>query len=128
MLVFNKADLAAGVAQALALRYPGAVVVSAATGTGVDALLGAIAHQLRASAHVVELSIPYSRGDVLAALHREGEVLTTLEGQAGDDSAGQAGWSGAGSVRSVPGHDAHRRTARQDAGTASDDGMPMEEA
>ena len=61
VLVFNKADLAPGVAQALALRYPGAVVVSAATGTGVDALLGAMAHQLRASAHVVELSIPYSR-------------------------------------------------------------------
>ena len=81
VLVFNKADLAPAVAQALALRYPGAVVVSAATGTGVDALLGAMAHQLRASAHVVELSIPYSRGDVLAALHREGEVLTTLEGQ-----------------------------------------------
>ena len=30
---------------------------------------------------MVELSIPYSRGDVLAALHREGEVLTMVEGE-----------------------------------------------
>jgi hypothetical protein len=28
---------------------------------------------------VVVLSIPYSRGDLLAALHREGEVLSSRE-------------------------------------------------
>ena len=28
---------------------------------------------------MVELSIPYSRGDILAALHREGEVLSMAE-------------------------------------------------
>jgi GTPase len=81
VLVFNKADLAPEVAEALALRNPGAVAISAATGQGIDVLLDAIAHQLRASAHVVELSIPFSRGDVLAALHREGEVLMTTEGE-----------------------------------------------
>jgi GTP-binding protein HflX len=81
ILVFNKADVASEAAQSLTLRHPGAVVISAATGQGVDVLLGAIAHQLRVSAHIVELSIPYSRGDVLAALHREGEVLTVVEGE-----------------------------------------------
>lgn len=81
VLVFNKTDLAPAVSEGLALRHPGTVVISAATGQGIDTLLDAIAYQLRASAHVVELSIPYSRGDVLAALHREGEVLTMVEGE-----------------------------------------------
>ena len=76
---FNKADRAPDAAAELASRYPGAVVISAATGEGIEGLLAVIAHGLRAGAHVVELSVPYSRGDVLAALHREGEVLSTVE-------------------------------------------------
>ncbi len=35
----------------------------------------ALADRLRALEEVVELRVPYDRGDVLAALHREGEVL-----------------------------------------------------
>jgi GTPase len=79
LLVFNKADLAPETAEELARRYSGAVVISAETGQGLHELLGAIAHQLRLASRVVELSIPYSRGDLLAALHREGEVLNSYE-------------------------------------------------
>jgi GTP-binding protein HflX len=79
LLVFNKSDLAPAEAKELLSRYPGAVVISAATGQGISELLGAVAHQLRLASRVVELSIPYSRGDLLAALHREGEVLSTSE-------------------------------------------------
>jgi GTP-binding protein HflX len=57
-------------------RYPGSVVLSAATGEGVDELLVALADRLRAMFRVVELVVPYERGDVLAALHRHGEVLS----------------------------------------------------
>jgi GTP-binding protein HflX len=32
---------------------------------------------------VVELVIPYDRGDVLAAVHREGEVVSTAHEDAG---------------------------------------------
>src|SRR4051812_8504488 len=71
LLVFNKADLAAENAARLAARHPGSVVVSAATGTGVDELLRAIGDRLRALTAVVELVVPYERGDVLAAVHRE---------------------------------------------------------
>jgi GTP-binding protein HflX len=78
-LVFNKSDLAPAVAEDLVSRYPGAVVISAATGQGIPELLGAVAHQLRLASRVVVLSIPYSRGDLLAALHREGEVLSSRE-------------------------------------------------
>jgi GTP-binding protein HflX len=70
LLVFNKIDIAPG-----ADLPPGAVAISAHTGDGVDKLLQTIADRLRAMEQVVELLVPYDRGDVLAALHREGEVL-----------------------------------------------------
>jgi GTP-binding protein HflX len=74
LLAFNKADLTTE-AKRLADRYPGSVTISALTGDGVDGLLEAIGDRLRALARVVELEVPYDRGDVLAAVHREGEVL-----------------------------------------------------
>jgi GTP-binding protein HflX len=74
LLAFNKADLAPD-AQRLAARYPGSVTLSALTGEGIDDFLQAIGDRLRVLAQVVELVVPYERGDVLAAVHREGEVL-----------------------------------------------------
>jgi GTP-binding protein HflX len=79
LLVFNKVDVAPAAARQLAGRYPGSVIISAAQGQGVGELVDAVARQLHRSSRVVELSVPYSRGDVLAALHREGEVLETTE-------------------------------------------------
>jgi GTP-binding protein HflX len=35
----------------------------------------AVGDRLRAGSGVVELLVPYARGDVVAAVHREGEVL-----------------------------------------------------
>jgi GTP-binding protein HflX len=70
LLVFNKVDLAPD-----ADLPPGAVAISAMTGEGVEKLLRTVADRLRALEQVVELLVPYDRGDVLAALHREGEVL-----------------------------------------------------
>ncbi len=70
----NKADLAPDAAVSLVARY-GGVACSGRTGEGMDALLEAIAEALRASDQTVELAVPYERGDVLAALHRAGEVL-----------------------------------------------------
>jgi GTP-binding protein HflX len=77
LLAFNKSDLVepSEVAR-LVERHPGSVAMSALTGSGVDGLLEAVGDRLRAAAQVVELVIPYDRGDVLAAVHREGEVLT----------------------------------------------------
>jgi GTP-binding protein HflX len=79
LLAFNKADIAPE-AKRLLDQFPGSVVVSATTGDGVPALCQAIADRLRALATVVELVVPYDRGDVLAAVHREGEVLTEAHG------------------------------------------------
>jgi GTP-binding protein HflX len=76
LLAFNKSDLAPGDAKRLCARHPGSVVLSATTGEGVDELLRAISDRLRVVTNTVELVIPYERGDVLAAVHREGEVVT----------------------------------------------------
>ena len=59
----------------LGQRYPGSVVLSAARGDGIDDLVAALSERLRALFHVVELVVPYDRGDVVAAIHRHGEVL-----------------------------------------------------
>jgi GTP-binding protein HflX len=77
LLVANKLDAAAPEAVGV-LRGAGAVPVSAVTGEGVEKLLDTLADRLRALNTVVELSVPYERGDVLAALHREGEVLVEV--------------------------------------------------
>jgi GTP-binding protein HflX len=62
---------------------PDTLAVSARTGEGIDKLLEAIGNQLRALSAVTELEIPYERGDVLAALHRDGEVLIEVHGDRG---------------------------------------------
>jgi GTPase len=77
LLVANKLDVADPEAL-VTLKGLGAVPVSAGTGEGVDPFLETLAERLRALSAVVELSVPYERGDVLAALHREGEVLVEV--------------------------------------------------
>ena len=78
LLVFNKADAAPEVAADLQMRHQGSVAISAQTGEGIDRFLQALADRLRAITAVVELLVPYERGDVLAAIHREGEVVSTF--------------------------------------------------
>jgi GTP-binding protein HflX len=75
LLVFNKADRAPGSARALSLRHPGSVICSASTGEGLTDVLQAIGDALRVHDSSVELVVPYERGDVVAGLHRFGEVL-----------------------------------------------------
>ncbi|MFZ0172856.1 MAG: GTPase HflX [Acidimicrobiales bacterium] len=83
LLAINKADRAPRAAARLAATYPGAVAFSALTGRGVPELLRAVGDRLRAFDRTVELSVPVARGDVVAALHRHGEVLDeTYEGEA----------------------------------------------
>ncbi|MDQ1444732.1 MAG: GTPase, partial [Acidimicrobiaceae bacterium] len=55
--------------------HPGSVAISALQGQGIEGLLRAVSDRLRATAKVVELIVPFDRGDVVAAVHREGEVL-----------------------------------------------------
>ena len=75
LLVFNKLDIATGVEHLLA-AYPGSVAVSAATGAGLEDLTAVIGDRLRAAATTVEFVVPFSRGEVMAGLHRSSRVLS----------------------------------------------------
>ena len=80
LLVVNKADRAAR-ARRVASEHSGSVVVSARTGEGMDDLLRTLGDRLRSADRVVELLVPFERGDVLAAVHREGEVVDEAHGE-----------------------------------------------
>ncbi len=73
VLVFNKSDRSDP--SELLMLYPDSVAISAYSETGIDKLLSAIADQLRVIWDVVELAIPFDKGEVLAQVHREGQVL-----------------------------------------------------
>jgi GTP-binding protein HflX len=62
-------------ARRLMAAHEGSVMVSARTGQGLPELLVAMGDRLRVGDRVVELDIPWARGDVLAAVHREGEIV-----------------------------------------------------
>ena len=84
LLACNKIDRAEPDAvKVLLAAHPGSVAISAASGEGIPALLAAIGDRLRALAAVAEFVVPYERGDVLAALHRAGEVLVEVHDASG---------------------------------------------
>lgn len=77
LLVFNKLDLdPSGVADVVGW-HPGSVGVSSLTGEGLENFLHVLAGCLRMVTTAVDLLIPYDRGDVLASVHREGEVMSS---------------------------------------------------
>jgi GTPase len=77
LLVFNKADLPGSRARDLAKRHEGSVWTSALTGENVDEVVTAMGERLRSGDRVITLHLPLDRGDLLAAAHREGEVVHT---------------------------------------------------
>jgi GTP-binding protein HflX len=84
LVVWNKRDLAdPDLLKGRLAEHRGSVTVSAATGEGMPELLVAIGDRLRSLARIVEFVVPYERGDVLAALHREGEVLVEVHADGG---------------------------------------------
>ncbi|HMD45161.1 MAG TPA: GTPase HflX [Acidimicrobiales bacterium] len=80
LVVVNKVDRSPEAAR-LAAGIEGSVAVSALTGEGIDKFVRAVGDRLRVADHIVELRIPWARGDVLAAVHREGEVVGHHDGE-----------------------------------------------
>lgn len=75
LIVINKADIAEPDAVArLMRRHPGAVAVSAHTGEGLDILRTTIAEALPHPEYELTALIPYNRGDLLSAVHEDGEI------------------------------------------------------
>lgn len=77
LLVFNKADaMEPGLREALVARFPHAVVCSALTGKGLDELRERVAAEAARQAITLTLLVPYDRGDIVAAAHERGHVVS----------------------------------------------------
>ena len=76
LVMMNKVDLLDTVElDKIKGRFPDAVYASAVTGEGLDDLLERISDELSKVKVEVELNIPFDRGDLVARVHDEGEVL-----------------------------------------------------
>lgn len=84
LLAFNKIDNldGRGVTR-LGNLWPDAVLISARIGEGLNELQAAIAEALSRDLVTLSLSVPYDRGDIVAAAHRIGEVIQEKHDEAG---------------------------------------------
>lgn len=82
MVVLNKVDVGAP-STVLVVENPGSYSISASTGQGIDDLLVGIAAELRRRSGVLEIVVPFDAGEVLAWMHREGEVLSARSEELG---------------------------------------------
>jgi GTP-binding protein HflX len=77
ILVLNKADIAhPETLMRLRARRDQTIEVSAMTGEGIDDLMTAIAEALPRPAVRVDLTVPYTRGDLVSEAHQHGEVIS----------------------------------------------------
>src|SRR5262244_652874 len=84
LVAINKIDDADPLAlKALQLRERGSVLVSAKTGEGLEELRAAIEEALPDRDRAVRVSLPYSRGDLVARAHAAGEVTRAEHGPDG---------------------------------------------
>jgi len=76
LIVFNKSDVIGDQAiRRLVNLYPEAVFVSALKGSSLDELLARVGELVEKAMVTLTLEIPYARGDLVAAVHRVGEVI-----------------------------------------------------
>ncbi|UXA10297.1 GTPase HflX [Mycobacterium sp. SMC-8] len=84
LLVVNKIDAAEGLTLAQLRRaLPGAVFVSAHTGDGLDRLQARMAEMIAPRDTVVDVTIPYDRGDLVNRVHAEGRVDAVEHSESG---------------------------------------------
>jgi len=84
LLVLNKIDLLEDVEiDKLRGRYPEAVFTSAGRNEGVEDVLEGLSEYLARLRVEVSLDIPFDRGDVVARIHEDGEVLKETYDTAG---------------------------------------------
>ena len=77
VMVYNKIDLLPEEdREALKLREPDAVCVSALKGEGIDDLVDRIAKEAAANDHLLSACIPYSEGALLSSVHELGQVIS----------------------------------------------------
>ena len=80
LLVFNKADLAPlARPSSSSPTTPGPSRSAPSPARASTTCCASLGDRLRGAHTVVELAVPYERGDVIAAIHREGEVVSTRD-------------------------------------------------
>jgi GTPase len=86
LLVVNKID-AADEETLLRLKraWPDALFASARSGVGIEALRAAIAQRLPRPSAELWIVLPYDRGDLVAWIHRRGQVLDTRHAEDGTE-------------------------------------------
>ena len=76
LMVLNKVDLADAITlERLRRLYPDAVCISARRKTGFEELGEQLNRAITRGALTVDLFVPYARGDALAGIRRDGEIL-----------------------------------------------------
>ncbi|MFD9702172.1 GTPase HflX [Lentzea sp. NPDC059081] len=84
LLVVNKIDAVGDLGMArLRHLFPDASFVSAHSGTGIEELRVRISELMPRPEVVVEALVPYARGEVVARVHRDGEVLSEKHTESG---------------------------------------------
>ncbi|WP_329793767.1 GTPase HflX [Lentzea sp. DG1S-22] len=84
LLVVNKIDAVGDLGMArLRHLFPDASFVSAHSGVGIEELRVRIAELMPRPEVVVEALVPYARGEVVARVHRDGEVLSEKHTESG---------------------------------------------
>jgi GTP-binding protein HflX len=77
LLVFNKADaLDATTTEVLGEKFPGAVLVSALTGAGMDSLLQRVEQLVDATSAVMRVCIPYAQGALVQLAHERCSIIS----------------------------------------------------
>lgn len=77
LLVFNKSDLLdPETLSAMKRRYPDVYFASSLNGSGMDALLEAISLAAASRDVLMNLEVPYDRGDIVSSAHRTCQVLS----------------------------------------------------
>lgn len=76
LVVWNKTDrIDAGAISRLGRREPGSVAVSARAGIGIEGLRKAIVDALGRETKIVDLLVPYERGDLVSSLHDTADIV-----------------------------------------------------
>jgi GTP-binding protein HflX len=84
MIVINKADIAdVHDLTALSRNEPDSLIVSAKTGMGIAELITAIEERLPHPFVSVDVLIPFTRGDLISRVHRQGEVISVEHSENG---------------------------------------------
>ncbi|MBA2312460.1 MAG: 50S ribosome-binding GTPase, partial [Actinobacteria bacterium] len=84
LLALNKADkVEADDIEILRKRFPEAVFCAASKGAGLDEIRARVSEELSRLRFEVALDVPFEHGELVALVHREGEVLSETYTAAG---------------------------------------------